>query len=501
MKHLDSYNRFLNEKKPAGAPDWHDSDAPDAEGRFRDLSPKKLAAWLIKTRKKDLKKISGSLTQQVVFNRNEDPEYADKMERTRKEVYKQLGREDLLKEGKMPDKYIGNDDIVYLKTKEYSKGAHYNLYYKGHDIDAGGYKFDSEKELKDFAADYILSNQLYKKLRYEDAKPLPESVNEKVLLIMKDVLSKMVGAGFSYRTNPKMREEIQDAISKAITPILKDYGYAIQEADAKPGPDAYMTGLDKEEEEEKEDQIKKQAKMDDDDPEAYKEMPGDEEAREKGKVKTSKHVKSYHELYGEETDDALSDYEEDDDADYDELYKDYPYKDKKRKKNESVVNERADYKSKKTGPYQVEAVVCYLDPMTRQRKCRSIYFKSKFDAVGFKDNVKGFPKGAAVEAIREGLVTEKAEGARGPIDDSAIESGLKKKSEETGVPIALLRIVMRRGMAAWKSGHRPGATQQQWGYARVNSFLTKQEGTWGGADADVAKEVRDGGHDKKLKKA
>lgn len=205
------------------------------------------------------------------------------------------------------------------------------------------------------------------------------------------------------------------------------------ESNEKPGPDPYMKGLDNEDEEEKKDQMKKQAKMDDDDPDAYKEMPGDKEAREKGKVKTSKHVKSYHELYGEETDEALSDYKEDDDTDYDELYKEYPYKDKKRRKNESVV-------------------------------------------------------------------TEKAKGTRGPIDDSSIESGLKKKSEETGVPIGLLRIVMRRGMAAWKSGHRPGATQQQWGYARVNSFLTKQEGTWGGADADVAKEVRDGGHDKNLKK-
>jgi hypothetical protein len=54
-------------------------------------------------------------------------------------------------------------------------------------------------------------------------------------------------------------------------------------------------------------------------------------------------------------------------------------------------------------------------------------------------------------------------------------------------------------MAAWKTGHRPGATEQQWGYARVNAFLTKGEGTWGGADKDVAKEVRDGGHDKGLK--
>ena len=71
------------------------------------------------------------------------------------------------------------------------------------------------------------------------------------------------------------------------------------EAEKKPGPDAYMTGLDKEEEEDKEDQIDKQSKMDDDDPKAYKEMPGDEEARKKGKVKKSKHTKSYAELYGE----------------------------------------------------------------------------------------------------------------------------------------------------------------------------------------------------------
>ena len=86
----------LNEKKPKGAPDFHHSDAPDAEGRFRDLGIKDLAAWLIKTRKKDVKKISGSLTQQVVLNRNDDPEYAEKMEKVRREVYKQLGRQDLL---------------------------------------------------------------------------------------------------------------------------------------------------------------------------------------------------------------------------------------------------------------------------------------------------------------------------------------------------------------------------------------------------------------------
>lgn len=90
---------------------------------------------------------------------------------------------------------------------------------------------------------------------------------------------------------------------------------------------------------------------------------------------------------------------------------------------------------------------------------------------------------------------------RGPLDDDKIETALKKKAEDTGVPIGIIRAVMRRGLAAWKSGHRPGANQQQWGYARVNAFLTKGEGTWGGSDSDLAKEVRDGGHDKKLKKA
>ena len=45
-------------------------------------------------------------------------------------------------------------------------------------------------------------------------------------------------------------------------------------------------------------------------------------------------------------------------------------------------------------------------------------------------------------------------------------------------------------MAAWRTGHRPGTTPEQWGMARVNSFITKGSGTWGKADADLAKKVR-----------
>ena len=105
------------------------------------------------------------------------------------------------------------------------------------------------------------------------------------------------------------------------------------------------------------------------------------------------------------------------------------------------------------------------------------------------------------ESVNEADDEEQKSTDRGPLDDDKIETALKKKAKDTGVPIGIIRAVMRRGLAAWKSGHRPGANQQQWGYARVNAFLTKGEGTWGKADKDLAKEVRDGGHDKKLKKA
>ena len=69
-------------------------------------------------------------------------------------------------------------------------------------------------------------------------------------------------------------------------------------------------------------------------------------------------------------------------------------------------------------------------------------------------------------------------------------AGLVNKSEKSGVPYGILKKSYDRGMAAWKTGHRPGASQQQWAFARVNSFVTKSSGTWGGADKDLAKQVR-----------
>ena len=64
--------------------------------------------------------------------------------------------------------------------------------------------------------------------------------------------------------------------------------------------------------------------------------------------------------------------------------------------------------------------------------------------------------------------------------------GLKKKAAKSGISYGTLKKVYNRGMAAWRTGHRPGTTPQQWGMARVNSYIGKGKGTYYGADADLS---------------
>ena len=64
--------------------------------------------------------------------------------------------------------------------------------------------------------------------------------------------------------------------------------------------------------------------------------------------------------------------------------------------------------------------------------------------------------------------------------------GLKKKAAKSGISLGTLKKVYNRGMAAWKTGHRPGTNPQQWGMARVNSYIGKGKGTYYGADSDLS---------------
>lgn len=65
-----------------------------------------------------------------------------------------------------------------------------------------------------------------------------------------------------------------------------------------------------------------------------------------------------------------------------------------------------------------------------------------------------------------------------------VKTGIRKKAEKTGISYAILKKVFDRGVAAWRTGHRPGTTPEQWGYARINSFATGGK-TRTTADADL----------------
>ena len=108
----------------------------------------------------------------------------------------------------------------------------------------------------------------------------------------------------------------------------------------------------------------------------------------------------------------------------------------------------------------------------------------------FKDRY-GKEKG---DAVRYGTATNMVKKKLGMKEEKRLYvemiAGLKKKAEKSGMSYGILKKVYDRGMAAWKGGHRPGASQQQWAFARVNSFITKSSGTWGGADKDLAAKVK-----------
>ena len=65
---------------------------------------------------------------------------------------------------------------------------------------------------------------------------------------------------------------------------------------------------------------------------------------------------------------------------------------------------------------------------------------------------------------------------------------LSAKAKKFDVPLGTLKKVFRRGVAAWNSGHRPGTTPQQWGHARVNSYLRKGK-TYHTADKDLREDA------------
>ena len=156
----------------------------------------------------------------------------------------------------------------------------------------------------------------------------------------------------------------------------------------------------------------KGAKMDDDNPAAYKPAPGDKSA----KTKPSKHTLKYKKMFGEN-------------------------------KSDKAMMMKLTTKAMKAIP-------------------------NSPDQKELIKQVNVYRKKLGMKPMKEENLNEKIK-------------GLVKKAEKSGISYGILKKVYDRGMAAWRTGHRPGTTPQQWAFARVNSFITG--GGARKADADLWK--------------
>jgi hypothetical protein len=71
---------------------------------------------------------------------------------------------------------------------------------------------------------------------------------------------------------------------------------------------------------------------------------------------------------------------------------------------------------------------------------------------------------------------EKRFGNNENVNEGNEDKALSNKAKATGISKTVLRGVYDKGLAAWKTGHRPGVGQHQWAMARVNSFVTGKGG-------------------------
>jgi hypothetical protein len=124
----------------------------------------------------------------------------------------------------------------------------------------------------------------------------------------------------------------------------------------------------------------------------------------------------------------------------------------------------ADYKSRKAG--KGKPVGTKKSQYTK--KYQKMYGES-LELLNFEEFNEAVEI-AAYEVFLETVNEDINEGVDSP--SSPVNKALKNKSDKTRFPLGILKQVWKRGYAAWKNGHIPGTTPQQWAMARVNSFVT-----------------------------
>jgi len=126
----------------------------------------------------------------------------------------------------------------------------------------------------------------------------------------------------------------------------------------------------------------------------------------------------------------------------------------------------------------------YYQGLSKTRKNQRKKEILKFGSLSWKNSkaYKGFETNKGVKTKKSGYTAS----WKGLFPEA---KSLEDKSKATGVPLSYIKQSYNRGMAAWRTGHRPGATQQQWGYARVHSFLLCGK-TFHTTDSDLARDAK-----------
>ena len=159
---------------------------------------------------------------------------------------------------------------------------------------------------------------------------------------------------------------------------------------------------------------------------------------------------------------------------------------------DSVAN-KEDPKDKKSG--REEPTRGLVNPMDKKPVKKEELEEKKDPEKDYKPHMMYDPKTGKGIMAKKFADHEKLKKQGYTHDDPSTKQieenkGVAEKAKKSGIPKGILMQVFRRGMAAYGTGHRPGASQQQWAFARVNSFIGKGKGTWGGADKDLAAKAR-----------
>jgi len=301
------------------------------------------------------------------------------------------------------------------------------------------------REFEKMAKQYV---DLAKKPEY---KGKPNLAATKIALQYRDVNPRTL---ISYINDLVMQGKLPKELRASYMPTFKEATSVKQDNQIKDRPgtqpkkyyakDAEGDEMSKSTKQARARHFEKGAEKDDNDPSAYKPAPGDKSA----KTKLSKHTKKVRQMYPDLYDEA---------RDYKKEY--------------------ANYHSK---PEQIER-------RSSRNKARRIMGDKaiKGKDIGHKDNnpLNNDPKNLRNE--------DPSTNRREPrLREGAADSSIRKKAEKSGISFSILKQVYNRGVAAWRTGHRPGTTPEQWGHARLNSFISKSSGTWGGADKDLAAKAK-----------